>query len=80
MTPEIILLNDLKTPQKWSLAFPRPLNNNLSSWHLYISYDFRRCNCLKIGSEYARKLLDVMIRIAFLEFVKFIICIMLSPP
>ena len=25
MTPEIILLNDLKTPQKWSLAFPRPL-------------------------------------------------------
>ena len=26
MTPEIILLNDLKTPQKWSLAFPRPLS------------------------------------------------------
>ena len=26
MTPAIILLNDLKkTPQKWSLAFPRPL-------------------------------------------------------
>ena len=41
------------------------LNRNLSSWHLYISYDFRRCNCLKIGSEWARKLLDVMIRIAF---------------
>ena len=28
MTPEIILLNDLKTPQKWSLAFPRPLNRS----------------------------------------------------
>ena len=26
MTPAIILLNDLKTPQKWSLAFPRPLS------------------------------------------------------
>ena len=25
MTPAIILLNDLKTPQKWSLPFPRPL-------------------------------------------------------
>ena len=25
MTPVIILLYDLKTPQKWSLAFPRPL-------------------------------------------------------
>ena len=25
VTPEIILLNDLKTPQKWRLAFPRPL-------------------------------------------------------
>ena len=29
MTPEIILLNDLKTPQKWSLAFPRPLKENI---------------------------------------------------
>ena len=25
VTPEIILLNDLKTPQKWRLAFPGPL-------------------------------------------------------
>ena len=25
VTPEIILLNDLKTPQKWRFAFPRPL-------------------------------------------------------
>ena len=25
MTPEIILLNDLKIPQKWGLAFPMPL-------------------------------------------------------
>ena len=33
-----------------------------------------------MGSKWARKLLDVMIRIVFLEFVKFIICIMLSPP
>ena len=35
--------------------------------HLYISYDLRRCNCLKIGSEWARKLLDVMIRIAIIN-------------
>ena len=26
VTPEIILLNDLKTPQKWRLAFPGPLS------------------------------------------------------
>ena len=25
MTPEITLLNDLKTPQKWGLALPMPL-------------------------------------------------------
>ncbi len=46
-------------------CFFTSLNKNLSSWHLYISYDFRRCNCLKIGWECARKLLDVMIQIAF---------------
>ena len=32
MTPAIILLNDLKTPQKWNLAFPRPLNCYISNW------------------------------------------------
>ena len=42
MTPAIILLNDLKTPQKWSLAFPRPLNiqddSNVTIW-------FEHCSC-----------------------------------
>ena len=46
MTPEIILLNDLKTPQKWSLAFPRPLNCKIvtafskfiMSWSNYIGH------------------------------------------
>ena len=33
MTPAIILLNDLKTPQKWSLAFPRPLICLTTSTH-----------------------------------------------
>ena len=30
-TPEIILLNDLKTHQKWGLAFPMPLSLVVSS-------------------------------------------------
>ena len=32
VTPEIILLNDLKTPQKWRLAFPRPLTHSDSNF------------------------------------------------
>ena len=30
-TPEIILLNDLKTHQKWGLAFPMPLINSIET-------------------------------------------------
>ena len=32
VTPEIILLNDLKTPQKWRLAFPGPLTVMIVNW------------------------------------------------
>ncbi len=38
MTPAIILLNDLKTPQKWSLAFPRPLIVTLEKMQLVTDF------------------------------------------
>ena len=41
MTPKIILLNDLKTPQKWRLAFPRPLKMLFhSSFHTSGAYSY----------------------------------------
>ena len=38
VTPEIILLNDLKTPQKWRLAFPGPLRKCQKCIHALMNY------------------------------------------
>ena len=37
VTPEIILLNDLKTPQKWRLAFPGPLSLSVAVSNLQVA-------------------------------------------
>ena len=51
MTPVIILLNDLKTPQKLSLAFPRPLIIHFMYMCTYFELSACFSKCISVGGR-----------------------------